>query len=1636
MVNFKDVTLNRRAGEANRPSVPPQPEPRAAREIAIIGIGMDMPQASHPEAYWRMIRSGTDCIGPLPEERLKDVEPMLPLLGLSRKAAVFPEAAYLTEIDKFDYAFFRLSPKEASLMDPNQRLFLETAWKAIEDAGYGGQQLVGSRTGVFVGYGSETDYKRWVSAVDPKLLSVALAGNTRPIIASRLSYLLDLRGPSLIVDTTCSSSLLALHLACRSIREGECGMAIAGGVQLHLLPVRQTNIGVEASSFRSKSFDESADGTGTGEGVAAVLLKPLDQALKDGDSIYAVVKGSAANHDGTSIGLTAPNAAAQEDVIVSAWKDAGVKAESISYIEAHGTGTKLGDPIEVEGMQRAFGRYTKRKRFCAIGSVKTNIGHLDNSAGIAGLIKSVLALRHREIPPSLHFHEPNRKIDFTDSPVFVNDRLIPWESGPTPRRCGVSSFGLSGTNCHVILEEAPQPYAGTGSLEQPANGSDGEYHLLAVSARSVNGLRQLLEAYRTRLTDEPQLRLQDICYTANTGRGHYAYRAAILSRTCEELSERLELLAGQLGSGSVHGDEDVYYGSHQIVSANQPNRTSGELTEHEIRFMTQLAEQKLGEYIPGAGTARETLTDLAAMYVEGATPDWSKLYKGRQLRRLHLPTYPFERTRCWLERVPAQNDGAEASSLGHQGLAPLLDRRQAEALDVEVYTKRFDSRQWLLAEHRIMNESVLVGTAYLEMVLEVCGGRFPGRQVQLTNVMFQAPMVVRDEEPVDAVLVVKGSGELYEFTVESRRAGTREEQAKQSFIRHVSGSLRLLPARDHLEAKDHYPLPVLIERLQAGYMIPDLQKYNDTSVFEFGPRWNNLQGMYVGETELLSVIRTPDAFVSELAAYTLHPSLMDNALTTMPLIDQAISVNSIKDDSIFLPFAYGKLTIHSSLPAEFYSYVRLKDTITPQTELIRYDIALLDRSGKPLVEIEDYALKKARKKALQPEKDGRASFYQMAWVPEFAAETPDISAGGLQGPILVIGRRTDRTERLVELLRQRHAEVYVEAASRSGSDPDGADEQAGLLAALVKEKGVCHIVHADAYAGEPEIQEELGSRTSVQLAAVTRLFNLLQALLQSHLKHTLHLHLLSCCAYRVTGEEQALYPVHAAMHGLGKVVGSEYANIRCRSIDADLETTVEAVVQELEAEPNRTGPAAYRRGVRYIEELREQELPEPVAPAPAPARIQAGGTYVITGGAGGIGLEIAKFMATEHRVNLVLIGRTAVPDREQWEAIRAQPDLHAAKTVRAIRAVQELEASGSQVLWLAADVADRAGLSAAITETRRRFGRISGIVHAAGNPGDGFLIRKDREAFRSVFESKAGGALLLDELTQEDRPDFFVLFSSNNTLVGMPGQSDYTAANSYLDGFAASRNLRATGTVTINWPAWKETGMAADYGTNTDNLLKTISTEQALAAFQTILHADAERVIVGEIHAKGEIRGLTWDQVPIRLSDRLRRLVMGAGRMPSTATAAAAKPNGRNDCSIRSPSQAASPFRTPETIETAVTSIWRETLGFDELNSYDNFFEIGGDSILITRVHSLLDEAFPGQLTVADLFTYTSISAITEQLGALTIQAADHQEAAPSLEAADGDSDLGAGIDSLLDAFIRGEIDADQAAALFHKLGG
>lgn len=1673
MLDLKKFKLSEAALDSNQPV---QIEKVSNRDIAIIGIACRFPGADSPEEYWQNLRLGRDLVGPLPPTRRADADAYLRGKGANPEETEYYEAAYLDQIDKFDPAFFKISPKEASLMDPNQRLFLSTAWQAIEDAGYGGQKLAGSETGVYLGFTSDFgyEYKRLVNELEQGSGAISLAGNIKSIIASRIAYVLDLKGPSMAVDTACSSALTATHLACTALRNGECEQALVGAVKIHLFPLAESEdaTGIRSSVGRARTFDESSDGTGSGEGCAVVLLKPLKKAQEDGDTIYAVIKGSAVNQDGSSIGITAPNSLAQAAVIEKAWKDAGIDPESISYIEAHGTGTKLGDPIEIDGITRAFRKYTRRSQFCGVGSVKTNIGHLDNAAGMAGLLKVVLALKHGEIPASLHFQKPNPKIDFANSPVYVVDSLRKWQPRSGVKRCGVSAFGLSGTNCHIVLEEAPlQVATGRGSASPVAAAKaltiQAQPRPLPLSAMTPGVLEQLLAEYRKFFANNQDVDLTSVCYTASTGRGHYAVRAALLVNDIADAQEKLAQLNGN-GANSA----GVYYAEvkvrkeeerrelnalaeaklQELVAALATSAQAAEAASAEFTTPAQAAEAASAELVaqPQAASAiADLLSELAQLYVKGAEIEWEELYRQQKVQKVNLPVYPFEAKRCWVRVVPAQSghpttgNNLLTTTFGqantqHTGqtaavayLHPLLERCVEETAERVVFLTDFNpAKHWVLSEHKVAGNCVVPGTSYLEMAREAGRKFYPEGVLRLKDVMFISPLIANAGETREVQTIVKNCGEYLEFSVVS----------EDGLLKHAEG--KIFPGDMNTAPEKANAIPEArldIEAMKAGkekhtFVYDDMTQPETPRAIETGPRWWNLHELYAGENEVLAYLELKSEFAADLAQFTLHPALMDRAVN---VASQHVG------QGLYLPFTYKELKIFGATPEALYSYLRMKKEADRQ-ETISFDLTLLDTSGQVLMEIEDYTIKKVHETGARfKDLVSRSNlYYETGWIPQ--PLPGEIADHWTEGATLVLKDRHGFADNLVARLTAEGREVIevgigLEYAKQGENQFTlaGTEEDYVSLIGELKGRRLTQIIHL-LTAGEP-VAQEFAELERQERHALHSLFYLTKAVLNQKVANNLELVLVSDHAYQVAALERVavgeigaasavVNPIHASFFALGKVIGQEYTNLKVRCIDLDTSGEVGRLVDELHL-TQAPFQVVYRQGQRYVEEFRKVEM------STLPDRaitLEREGIYLITGGTGGIGLEMAKYLAVEaqeqtsksakedalHTITIALFNRSQLPAREGWASIlAANTDL---RLCRKLQMIEQIEALGVRVEVMSADVADFAQMTTAISELKAKYGRINGVIHGAGNAGDGFMLRKEEATFNRVLAPKIRGTWILDSLTRADRPDFFVLLSSVNAVIGGPGQSDYTAANSYLDAYAAYGLATGLPVITINWPAWTEVGMAADYGVE-GGIFGAIAPAKAIEVFAEILQREIKRVIVGELNynliARPEV------VLPLALSAELAQAVKNRqNRLKAVSQTLDTPPamevviKGREEDEYNE-------------VEVAVARIWGEVLGLEAVDIDANFYDLGGDSILATHLLKALNKTFPGRVDISDIFTYSTVS---DMAGYIESKIAKEQPPAESTESPatqetefiDTDLDM---LDSILDQLESGELSVDDA---------
>ncbi|QGZ37636.1 acyl transferase domain-containing protein [Pseudoduganella flava] len=879
----------------------PADKPAAeADDIAIIGMSCRYPQSADVDAFWRNLAAGRECIVEVPAERWADhpgwyhPEPGHPHTSYSKWAGL------LDRIDAFDPLFFGIAPAEAELIDPQQRIFLEECWKAIENAGYAPGALANVACGVYVGCGAG-DYARVLAGAGQDTAGAAFMGTSTAIQAARIAYHLNLKGPALAIDTACSSSLVAVHLACESLRSGETQLALAGGVNVLTTPlghILTSQVGMPSHDGRCAAFDASADGIVFSEGCGVLLLKPLAAARRDNDEILGVIRASAINQDGKTNGITAPSGAAQERLLRQAYGKFGIDPKRIGYVEAHGTATPLGDPIEVNALTAVYNGAGAGKGACALGSVKTNIGHTGYAAGVAGIIKAVLCMRHRKLVPSLHYDQPNPHIAFDGSPFHVNTAYRDWASA-APRLAAVSSFGFSGTNAHVVIGEH------VAATETPASARP---VLVPLSAKTPEQLANKVADLLDYLEHDEQVDLVRLAYTLSVGRDAMDHRLALVVGSVEELVAALR--GWQAGKPGM------------AVRQGQASRDGAALAV----FAGDAAMQGV---IDG-WIARGDLGRLADIWVRGMETDLGRLYPGEPPRRMVLPAYPFARERCWVE-------GKAAAA--RETLHPLLHRNVSD-LTQQRYASLLTGGEFFVAGHRVNGAPVLPAVAFLEMARAALAdaAHVPAAQLELRHVAWAQPLAVT--APTDVSIAVFEEDGGYGFEVYSGVADVPHCQG--SCVAAVGGAAQ--------------PLDVALLRARMPTAGPAPQALYEAFArigLDYGPAFRGITQLNVGNGELLAALELPAA-ADNGADWVLHPSLLDSALQAGVALLGDVVGGAVAP---CLPFAVEAVRVHAPCPPRMLAWVRGTGT---NATLVKVDIDLCDGAGNVCVQLRGFSSRPLR----------------------------------------------------------------------------------------------------------------------------------------------------------------------------------------------------------------------------------------------------------------------------------------------------------------------------------------------------------------------------------------------------------------------------------------------------------------------------------------------------------------------------------------------------------------------------------------------------------------------------------------------------------------------------------------------------
>lgn len=1502
--------------------------------IAIIGMTGRFPGAANVDEFWRNIAAGVESISTFSNEEL--VASGLDAAGLRKDPSYVPARGILRNAEWFDAAFFGMNAREAEVTDPQQRLFLEASWEVLEGAGYGSGRSQDT-IGVYAGMAGDTYYlnnlhsrRDLVDLVGARVINL---GNERDYLAARVAYKLNLRGPALSISTACSTGLVVVCQACQGLLNYQCDLALAGGVSV-TFPQRSGVYYQEGGIFspdgHCRPFDARAQGTVSSDGLGVVLLKRLAEALNDGDQIFAVIKGFGLNNDGSDkVGFTAPGVDGQAEAIATAQAQAGFDPATISYVEAHGTATPIGDPIEIAALTHAFRMRAIGKHFCAIGSVKSNIGHLGAAAGVASLIKTVLALRHKMLPPSLHFTEPNPKIDFTGSPFFVNSELTEWKSGPSPRRAGVSSFGLGGTNAHVVLEEAPLPRPSSSSRE---------WQLLLLSAKTDSALEAATVNLYGHFKENPGLNLADAAFTLQVGRRAFNRRRMLVCRNIGDAIQALEtrdlhrvitchgdadlpsvvfMFPGQ-GAQYVHMGADLY--RTEPVFKEEIDRCSAIL----LPLLGMDLRQVLYPEVEKTKAAEEFLTQT-------------------RITQPALFTIEFALATLWMSWgiKPAALIGHSIGEYVAASLSGVFTLEDALALVVQ--------RGQLI-------QSMPPGTMLAVPMPEDELQKILPSALSLATVNGPSQCVVSGpSHAVDAFLAALAASGKIGTVLHTSHAfhSTMMDPVLQSFSECVSRVTRGRPRIPFLSnltgtwisaadaADPQYWAKHLRHTARFGDGIKELLKNRASILLEVGP----------GTT------------LSSLAKLQLEQP------TSRSIISSMRHAREQRPDVSCLLTALGQLWLGGVSVdwSAFYAPEQRRRIPLPTYPFQREQFWI---EAKPPESTKPSPHLLSRKNP-----DVADWFY----IPSWKRSTPPqpIQTPAQQQNWLVFLDECGLGSSVARKLEQHsYGVIKVRAGSHFNLAPDGSftvnpsrpDDYERLLKDLQQQSKLPQrVAHFWSVTRDlSQTQPELESFQQYRSTGFDSLLFLAQAIYKQGISDTVQINLVSNNIQEVIGEE-LIYPGKATLLGPCKVIPQEHPNLICKSIDvvpgesctAGHGSLVDQVAAELLSN-NLEPVVAYRGPHRWVQGFEHIRLEESIG---TNARLRDRGVYLITGGFGKIGFLLAAFLSKNYHARLILMGRSALPQKQDWPGWLTthgpNDDIS-----RRIQMAQRLEEMGGRVMAVAANVADKEQVASAISAACETFGEINGVFHAAGAVGGNnfsFISNTDHTKCELQFQSKVCGMLVLEDVLKARTPDFVVLLSSLSTVLGGAGKVAYSAANHFMDAFALSRNrLGRFPWICVDWDGWGD-----------DTLLEPSTATAAISEFNL---TPAEG-----IEAFRRILGKTeLSQIIVSTGDLNSRLNTWVGRRP-LEEAAPSRVENKWQSHPRCNSQTAYVPVQNET-EKVLANIWEDLLGIDKVGIQDNFFDLGGDSLLLLRLQVKISQALGVHLSPAEMFEYPTINTLARRL--------------------------------------------------------
>ncbi|MEH1860180.1 MAG: beta-ketoacyl synthase N-terminal-like domain-containing protein [Nostoc sp.] len=1497
--------------------------------IAVIGMSGRFPKAKSIDEFWHNLCNGQESISFFSNEELEDS-------GIDPASLHDPQyvkaGARLSHIEMFDASFFDVSPREAEIIDPQHRFLLECAWEALENAGYdpgAGKDL----TGIYVGTNLSI-YMLSKLASNPDIIksmgSSIFFSNVQDFAATRVSYKLNLKGPSINISTACSTSLVAVHLACQGLLNYECDLALAGGVSIQSLQKQgyfYQEGGITSPDGRCRAFDAKAQGTIFGDGVGIVVLKRLEDAFADGDCIHAVIKSSAINNDGAAkVGYTAPSVGGQAKVIVEAQANAGFNPETITYIEAHGTGTTLGDPIEISALKKTFEARTNKKQFCAIGSVKPNIGHLNIASGVTGLIKTVMALKHNLIPPSLHFEQPNPEIDFANSPFYVNTKLSEWKTNGTPRRAGVSSFGVGGTNAHVILEEAP--------IVQPSSTSR-PWQLLLLSAKSSTALETTTASIVAHLQQHPDLNLPDVAYTLQVGRRAFDHRRMVV----------------------CHNQDDVV----KVLTFLEPQRV---FTNHQKPTHCPVIFMFSGQGAQYVNMARELyqVEPTFRKYVDTCAQILQALLN---LDIRHI-LFPKE------EEIETASQQLQQTAITQPAIF-VIEYALAQLL-----------MSWGVRPEAMIGHSIgeyvaatIAGVFSLEDAIEVVAKRGQLMQELPTGSMLAISLLYKDVQSlldaqslVEVAAINSPSSCVVSGTVDAIATLQNQLSSKgiESQLLHTSHGFHSVMMEPILEAfvqvvkkvKLNSPRIRFISNV-TGTWITDEQATNPNY---WGQHLRQPVKFSDGISQLLQQFESvfleigPGRTLSTLTTQHLFPEAKQQVLTCLRHAKEQQS------DVSFLLQTLGRLWLFGVEIdwSGFYTHEQRHRLPLPTYPFERQRYWIDAKSPSLSTSSNSVTLDKKQ--------DIANWFYIPSWkrslLPPSRAELED------EQWLLFVDECSVGSQ-LVNKLEQNGKDVIVVKVGQHFSklsqrvyaiNPQSLDDYDALLKELITlgkiPQNIACLWSLNIF-GNRQTGDYLEFNSLLLLTQSFSKLKISVDALAACQRHRLQIWVVSNQTQEVNGNE-TIDPEKATVLGLCKVIPQEYPNIVCRSIDFVLTNRPDAkgaegragddrsyIVDQIISEFAALSPdlvIAYRDRYRWIQTFESVRL-ESAVEEKTPLRKQ--GVYLFPGGLESFGVGLAKYLAKTLQATLIFIEDLTFPQEDeysQWLETHAQEDEVSCK----IQELIELEKLGVKFLLVRADRTNYEQMHQSLAP--EKIGQIHGVIYSTVTTRENVLCpipEIGKTELGKLLDSQLHKMTVLEQVLQSRKIDFCIIISSLASIFGGIGLSLYSGVNQLIDTFTLKHNQNnSLPWISINWDKLQ---------LNTTQEQKTLG--QASGVELAITEAESVEVFK-RIFSLTEGSQVVVSTVDIKAwSDRtfnLDSLLDSKSSSQVDSSSRYSRPNLNN-----------SYVAPTNELEKQIAEIWQEVLGIVQVGIYDNFYELGGDSLIATRLVSRLQAKFPVELPLRDL---------------------------------------------------------------------